>query len=265
MIDAILPVVKNYLPIIIAGVISLMLAVGLVVPSVQRIPLQNEEIARLTEEVSVLDQKHKTLQSLDLAKLNEMVQKTDVALPTEKSFPGLLSGLEALAREAGSSLLTFDSSPGVISRVRSGSPSARVAQVPLTENEREKSLGIKFLEANVGINSNAASLVDLTSTLTKSSRLVTLENVSYESSDTGVDKSNTKIKLRVYYQPEGATAAASVQFLEISQEERDLISKVDAFNRFTLELPNFLPSREDPFLPSPAAVPQATSSPSPQF
>lgn len=250
-------------PVVTAG-IFLLVASFAIWPTISNFSTRQSELDTLNAQITELDQKYRTVQTLNVPELTQMKDKADVALPTEKSFPGLLSGLEALVKQSGSALNTFDAAPRVISKTKINT-NAEVNQQDIV-TEKEKSLGLSRLEANIGVKSDAASLIGLTSLLVKSSRLVTLEEVNFAGQEAvGGDRSNVKLRLRVYFQPDEATFSARV-LVPINDEEKKLVSQVDAFNIFNLQLPQTLPSREDPFAKTsaPGRIPQASGSSSVQ-
>lgn len=256
--------VLSYLPGL--GIILLSLAILAIVvpPRVQSIQENSAKITDLEEQVKSLSLKVTTLSSIDAAELVTLETKAEIAVPKEKTFAGLLTGLDALSKEAGSIIMSFDSAPGLISTTSGliSTISAQPTPPPPPGNAIASPSGLLHLEAGISLNSNVSSLISLASKLANSGRLVTLEKIDYSSIISGAKSANTNILLRVYYQPgTSARGVSQLSVVPLTSAEKELIAKVDSLNRFVIDVPSSLPSNLDPF-----STPQtATSSPSPQI
>ena len=247
---------SGYLPSLIVGLAAVLLLLFVAWPNLTKIPEINASTAEAADKVDLLAREKSVLVGFNDTELNEIALKTDIALPTEKSFPGLLSGLEFLASQAHSQLISFDSSPGFLGATRSGN---------VVQNETVEKLpaGMGGLDATVGINSNSANLIDLTNSLVKSGRLVRIEQVDFDSQGNKGQQANTNIRIKVYYQPKPANVEDIAKLTPVTAQERAMVDRVDSYNQFTLRFVPDLPSRPDPF--ANFAVQQRSSSPSGQL
>lgn len=231
---------SGYTPSVIVGLVALMLLIFVAWPNLTKIPETDAAIKETTAKVELLTREQQALAGFSDAQLDEISQKTDIGLPTEKSFPGLLSGLEFLASQANSQLISFDSSPGLLGATLSG-------VVNKSRIEDKLPAGMGSVDAAVGVNSNSANLIDLTNSLVKSGRLVTIESVSFDGQGNKGQQANTTIKIRVYYQPKPANPEDITKLSAITPEEKAMVDKVDSLNQFTLKSIPDLPTRPDPF------------------
>jgi len=248
---------QGYLPTVILLGVSVVLFLAVVWPNFNKILDNNSKIASLNDNVAALTRKKQVLDSFNAGELKDIEQKARVALPTEKSFSGLLTGLEILALQASSKLVEFDSSPGLIS----ATTSALAADKELRDRDTLPS-NMGYLDAKVGINSNSANLIDLSGKIVKSGRLITLESVEFDGVGNKGETSNTIIKLRAYYQPLPKQLEDIAQLTPITLSDKEVVSKVDSFNQFALQMLPTLPSQTNLF---DQVVPTATSSPVTRF
>lgn len=218
------------------------LVAAVVFPLVGQLQTNNDEITRVGEEVALLGGKKAILESLTDKELTELTAKARAALPEEKSFPGLLSGLENLAETVGAKVVYFDSAPGLISRgAKSGGKT--VAPVPVEGKLPGK---LAFLTARVGLVADYKSVVNFAQRLHRSSRLVAIQDLSFRQQAGLPGGQNVTVNLQVYYQPEETTKEILVA--AISEEEKAVIAGLDAFNKFLLS-PQLSPAKPDPFTP----------------
>lgn len=243
----------GYIPSVIVALIAVLVLVFVVWPNIENYPVVDTQIKETTDKVAQLTRQKSALEGFSDAELEEITTKTNIALPTQKSFPGLLSGLEFLASQANSQLVSFDSAPGVLEATMSGAVRKMLAEEKLPA-------GMGGLNASVGVNSNSANLIDLTKSLVKSGRLVSIEKVSFDSLSSKGQNANTTIDIKVYYQPKPANSEDIAKLSPITPSEKAMVERVDSLNKFTLKNVPDLPTSPDPF--ASLAAPTRSSSPS---
>lgn len=245
---------SGYLPAFATFMVGAWLLLFIAIPNYPRLAQLDDQIKTLTEQTDQLNRKQLALQGFNSTDLDDLSKKTEVAVPSEKSFPGLLSGLEFLAAQANSQLISFDSSPGLLANATG---SAELKKEAEAVSKEKLPAGMGSLLAIAGVNSNSANLIDLTRSLVKSGRLVTIESVSYDSTNSKGQSENTQIKLRVYFQPPPANLEDIARLAPITISERNMVSTVDSYNQFALQNIPDLPSRADPFAQNGKTAPVA--------
>ncbi len=225
--------VKKYLLLAVAtGFIATaaLIVYFFTVPKFNEISEIEENIKRDRSELLILTKKKQVLASLSDNELEDYSLKAVAALPTEKSFPGLYSGLDLLVSQVGGKLISFDAAPGLVS-----SESAKAGKTKADQEEKLPNK-LRYLSAKAGLSISPHDLADLVDKLARSSRLVEISDLLYkeEASIVSNRRQNTAINLRVYYQLAEENQLADI--VALTDEEKKIIAKVDSFNQFIVPL-----------------------------
>lgn len=211
-------------------------------PSFNRfLGLRNEQ-AEKKKNLASLTEKAASLSGLDRSDLGKKLEVAESALPSEKSIPGLLSGLERMAAESGAVVTAFQISPGIISS-REGSKTEETS-------DQEVPTATPAVPFTLTLEGNYQSLKGFLLRLKKARRvlgLVKLSFINLQSPD-NPETLRTNLSLLAYYQPLPPTPPPLEEKLEpISPEELGFLSEVESFEVISLAPPLLPAGKENPF------------------
>lgn len=236
-------------------IVSFALGYWFLLEGIGKVFFNNDENSKVHAEVLILRGKKRVLESLSDQELSEFSAKAVAALPEEKSFPGLLSGLETLAQSNGARVTGFDTSPGLVTQDK-GKKLTQNKNISVSEGTEKLPNKLMVLPAKVELEASPVALISLLKQLNQASRLVIVDSVSYsEKSGFGAQATNVVLTLNVYFRERDDTRILDIQ--PLNEEEKILVTKVDAFNRFFLTGDEF-EIKTDPFAP---VAPQSGSTP----
>lgn len=222
-----------YLFPVVAGVVVVILLLGVVRPRVGEILKLQKKISESKQKVDVFAKKLSTLKSFNQSQLTSDVAKVEIALPSSKDLPSLLSNLERLAGESQLAITTIQTAPGVIT------PTAG-------QNEAE-SFSVK-----VTVAGNFSQIKSFLGKAISAPRVLTTRTLGINSQKTEQQASlSATVALDSY-----SLSAASIKFLPeeplqpVTAEEQKILTTITIIPETVQPSPAPIPvGKADPFAP----------------
>lgn len=188
--------VKQFLPLALLYVIGILVLAIAVIPGISNIEKLRSDAVDEQKTLDILTRKTDILNNLDETAAKAQLTTANNALPSEKSVPGLLSGLETMAKAASASADGFSIMPG---RLATDSATAS------TTKEEQVGSGVYALAFKATLHGNYAALHDFLAGLYKVNRLIGVESILFRNTPGLNPATSTSVSsdlmLRVYYQP----------------------------------------------------------------
>lgn len=224
---------SNYLLPAVTGIIVLFLLLWVVKPRFSEIFQLKEKIAQSKQDVVTLNNKLTALQGFDRDKLLADARKVEIALPSEKDLPSLLSILERLAAETGAAIASVQLTPGQIAPTGGGGEAAN-------------------FPVKVTIAGSFAQIKSFLGSVTNASRVVTVRNLTITSSTTQQASLSATLNLESFFQSLTATKFKTSDPLQnLTTEEQEVLAKITVPLPVVITPPAQPPvtGKADPFAP----------------
>lgn len=223
---------KSYLliGIIYLGSIFLMIMVispsaGILYQGVNKLRADQEVLKSLTTKADLLT-------SLDETTIRSQVNIVESSLPSDKSIPGILSGLQKVAQTASSSSIdTFTMTPGKVS-TESGTSKEKEPEVELVEVDIGNH--VKELTFKIGMTGDISKIQEFVNSVASVNRLFKVDIVDYQ----GGEITTSVLTYKVFYQPLLTSLGDITEPLPtLSQTDLETFKKVSAFQYVTTPPP----------------------------
>lgn len=239
-------------PIVSILIICILFVFG-IKPSLEKILEAKSELSKNESKLTQLDGKVKDLSSFKETEIRSRVETLSKVLPSDKSVPGLLSGLERMAAEASAAVETFSIAPGKIS-TPSGqasfsalASSVQAPQLPSTPETSGLPLSIDF---DLSLQGNFEGLRTFLTSLSNSARILGVKSVNFSGQgvSSSSDSLSTLISLKAYYLPYPTSLGAfSEPAPKLTSSEEKIYEKAASFKLYSIP-PGFGPAgKNNPF------------------
>lgn len=167
------------------GVVSVILLLVGLLPSMGRVGELRKKIVLRSKEESRLTQKMRVISTMDKTALTSRVEVLDKALPPRKDVVVYLATVDGLSRELGLSFAGISLSPGDVTEA---SASSKVRKSDIVS-------GVHVLETEVKINGSREKLYEFLRALERTSPLMQIKNV--QMSSLGAEEDNYALALNL--------------------------------------------------------------------
>lgn len=244
---------NNIVSLIIPGLTIIIAAVSfwfVLKPSVENILAGRENLEKNKKELAVLAEKVDFLKRIDDSELASDLNKAESALPSEKSIPGLLGGLERMANEASASIESFSTSPGIVSTASAetaGSAADSNLQMKLTDFQ----LPSPFVGFTITLKSNYGQLKSFLARFRQAARVMAVTDLNFTSKSKSLEEQvQVTMSLAAYYQNLPMTITKIGEPISpISDLDRKVLGKVRSLEVYSLTPPLVPTGKTNPFLP----------------
>lgn len=244
---------ENSVSLVIPGLTIIIAAVSfwfVLKPSIENILVGRENLEKNKKELAVLAEKVAFLKGIEDGELASDLNKAELALPSEKSIPGLLGGLERMAKEASASIESFAISPGIVSTSSAetaGTNANANLQIKLTDFQ----LPSPYVGFTITLKSNYGQLKSFLTRTRQAARVMAVTDLNFTSKSKNLeDRVQVTMSLAAYYQNLPMTITKIGEPISpISNSDRKILEKVRSLEVYSLTPPLVPTGKTNPFLP----------------
>ena len=212
-----------YLLPFLGGMLIVIVSFFVVIPKAREIPATRQTINEQEIRLVSLGKKRKLLESVESGSTKKYLDDANLALPSDKDVPSIITTLENTALSSGVTLDSLDLSPGVVS-TESGTK----------ENQGESRKGANLVTVSAVIRGSTEQFRDFVTKLHIVKRIFDIQSIKLSYFPDQKDILQGNFSLTTYYlSPITQIGGVETELPPISQEEQSLFAKLATYPDFT--------------------------------